>query len=71
MTKAPVLAQTDSFKHFVVETDGSTVGLGAVLSQPDEQGNLRPCAFASRKLNPQETRYSTREQEALATIWAI
>ena len=71
MTKAPVLAQPNSSKHFVVETDASAIGLGAVLSQPDDEGNLRPCAFASRKLNPQETRYSTREQEALAIIWAI
>ena len=58
-----MLAQPASTRSFVVETAASNVGLGAVLSQPDENNVLRPCAYASRKLSPEETRYSAREQK--------
>src|SRR6185437_4125866 len=51
--------------------DASNVGLGGVLSQLDDNNVLRPCAYASRKLSPQEIRYSVRELEALAIVWAI
>src|SRR6185437_14470994 len=71
IAKKPVLVQPVSSKGFVVETDASNVGLGAVLSQMDENKVLRPCAFASRKLSPQEIKYSVRELEALAIVWAI
>jgi len=71
MTKNPVLIQPRSDRTFVLETDASIVGLGAVLSQKDESGVLKPCAYASRKLLAQETRYSTRELEALAIIFGI
>ena len=41
----------------------------AVLLQEDRVGEKRPIAFASRKLQPRETRYSTIEKECLAIIW--
>src|SRR6185437_8512902 len=71
IAKKPVLVQPVSSRTFIVETDAPNVGLGAVLSQMDDNKTLRPCAYASRKLSPQEIRYSVRELEALPIVWAI
>lgn len=47
----PVLNSLDFEKTFVLQTDASEVGLGAVLKQ--EQGDeLHPVAYLSRKLYP-------------------
>ncbi|XP_068241429.1 uncharacterized protein [Palaemon carinicauda] len=57
-------------KPFVLRTDASSVGLGAVLLQYDEE-TAYPVAYASRKLLPREQRYSTIERECLAIFWAV
>ena len=54
----------------VVTVDASPVGLGGILSNVDEKGNVRNVAFASRSLTPVEQRYSQVEREALAVVWA-
>ena len=51
---------------FVLETDTSDRGVGAVLTQIDEAGEEHPAAFFSQKLLPQEERYATIEKECLA-----
>ena len=48
---APVLAFADLEKPFVLETDASGIGLGAVLLQEQEDGKLHPVAYASRALH--------------------
>ena len=55
---------------FFVQTDASSVGVGGVLLQKKED-LLHPCLFASRKLLPQETRYSVIERECLALVWTL
>ncbi|KAL1130164.1 hypothetical protein AAG570_013102 [Ranatra chinensis] len=60
----------DFRKKFTLTKDASQVTLGAVLAH-GEGLDERPVAFASRKLSPAETRYSTIERELLAIIWAI
>ena len=45
--------------------------MGAVLSQLDEEGNDYPLAYFSKKLLPQEQRYSTVEKECLAIKLSI
>ena len=49
--------------------DASPVGLGAILSNVDNNGHTRNVAFASRSLTPVEQRYSQTELEALAVVW--
>lgn len=56
---------------FILNTDASGCALGAVLSQADENGDVHPIAYASRRLNDAETRYSTFERETLGVVWGI
>lgn len=56
---------------FMISTDASSTGIGAVLSQEDESGEEKPIAFASRILSKAERNYATVERECLAIIWAL
>ena len=66
----PVLITPDFSLPFVVHTDASEVGLGAVLSQV-RSGEEHPVTFISRKLLASERAYSTVEKEALAIKWTL
>jgi len=66
----PVLRLPKLEQEFVLRTDASNRGLGAVLLQ-EHEGNLFPVAYASKKLNDAERRYSTLEREGLAIVWAV
>ena len=46
-------------------------GVGAVLSQPQEDALLHPVAYASRSLTSVERNYSMTVLETLAVVWAI
>ena len=67
---APVLTNPNYTEPFILQTDASGKGLGAVLTQRTD-GEEHPIGFISRKLTPAESRYSTIEKEALAIKWAI
>ena len=74
LTSAPVLAFTDFSKPFILETDASQEGLGAILSQKQPDGTQRVVAYASRCLRPterNETNYSSFKWEMLALKWAV
>lgn len=72
LTEAPALAFPDISRPFVIETDGSKVGIAAVLEQMNEQnGKLQPVAFASRTLRGSEVRYGATDLEMLAVVFAL
>ena len=71
LCSGPVLQCPDFEKSFTLQTDASDHGLGAVLSQEDAEGLLRPVVFISRKLRPGEMHYATIEKECLAIKWAL
>ena len=56
---------------FVLETDASKIGLGAVLSQYQEDGKLHPVAYASRSVSTAESNYATTNLETLAVVWSV
>ena len=66
LCSSPVLKSPEWNKTFVLQTDASGRGVGAVLSQNGEDGGDKPVAYFSRKLLPREERYSTIEKECLA-----
>ena len=69
--QAPVLAFPDFKKPFLLETDASGKGLGAVLLQKQDDGRYHPIAFASRALTETEQPYHSNKQEFLALKWAV
>ena len=69
--QAPILVFPDFDKPFLLETDASGKGLGAVLSQKQSDGQYHPIAYASRIMNETEQRYHSNKQEFLALKWAV
>jgi hypothetical protein len=66
----PTLACPDFTLPFVLQTDASSVGIGAVLTQT--RGDTEyVVAYASRALSDPEKKYTVTEQECLAVIWSI
>ena len=67
LINSPLLVFLDFSKPFVLETDAS----GAVLAQKQDDGSVRPIAYASRSLQPHERNYGITELEGLGVVWAI
>ncbi|XP_042059609.1 uncharacterized protein LOC121804134 [Salvia splendens] len=66
MLSPPVLALPDISLPFVIETDASSYGIGAVLMQ-----NNRPIAFISKTLSPKNRALSVYDKELLAIVFAV
>ena len=64
----PVLVYPNFSKSFTLETSASAKGLGAVLSQLQDDGSLYPVAYANRSLSGAEKRYAITELETLAVV---
>ena len=69
--QAPILAFLDFGKPFLLKTEASGRGLGAVLSQNQADGQYHPIAYASRVMNETEQRYHSNKQEFLTLKWAV
>jgi transposase InsO family protein len=61
-----VMANPDLNKPFILFSDASNFGIGATLSQINEEGNEVVIEYFSRGLTPTQQRYSTTERELLA-----
>ena len=70
LTSAPVLAFPRFSQPFRLKTDASDAGLGAVLLQLID-GQEHPIAYASKKLNDVEKRYSATDKELYAIKWGM
>ena len=69
--QAPILAFPNFGKPFLLETNASSKGLGAVLSQKQSDGQYHPIAYASCIMTETEQRYHSNKQEFLALKWAV
>ena len=68
---SPGLAFADYTKDFLLETDTSKEGLGAVLSQKQEDRWFHLVAYGSWVLITHEKNYHSMKLEFLALKWAI
>lgn len=68
---APILAFPDYDRTFILDTDASGTGIGAVLSQQHEDGVERVIAYASKVLTRPERRYCVTRRELLAVVTFI
>ncbi|KAA3488172.1 reverse transcriptase [Gossypium australe] len=66
LTEAPVLAQPESGKEYVVYSDESLNGLSYVLMQAE-----KVISYASRQLKPHERNYPTHDLELSAIVFAL
>lgn len=71
-TANPVILQySDPHEPYILYTDASDIGLGAVLTQNDHAENEPPIWFLSRKLQGAEVNYPAMEKELLAVVSSL
>ncbi|CAB4007282.1 Transposon Ty3-G Gag-Pol poly, partial [Paramuricea clavata] len=71
LISAPVLAFPDLNGDYILYTDTSDVGIGAVLTQKDEKEEEKVVSFASKAFSGAEKNWATTEKEAFAAVWAL
>ena len=70
ITMAPALRMLNNEDSFHIKTDGSGIGIGAILSQ--QQGDhWHPIAFISYSLNDAKQNYHAADLEMAAIIFAL
>ena len=70
LTSAPVLAYPKEGCPYVLDTDASDVGIGAVLSQV-QHGEERVIAYASKTLDRAQRNYCVTRRELLAIVYFV
>lgn len=70
LTSAPVLANPDYSRPFIIETDASQLAVGAALLQKFDEGK-RIIGYFSKKLSSTQRKYSATERECLGVLLAV
>ncbi len=70
LTSPNILRLPNFDEGFILRTDASSYGVGAVLLQCIDDAKY-PIAYASKKLLEREMRYSTIEKECLGLVWGV
>jgi hypothetical protein len=70
LSEYPILISPDMTVRFFLATDGSKMGLGAMLMQLRD-GVLRVCAYASSAITVTQSCFSSPMLEALASVWGM
>ena len=68
---SPVLAFANYTKDFLLKTDTSKEGLGAVLSQKQGDGHFHLVAYGRPALTAHKKNYHSTKLEFLALKWAV
>lgn len=68
LTSPPLLSTPNFNKRFLLYTDASSCAIGSLLSQKDDENNVRPIAFFSKMLQGSEKNYSTYKKELYGVI---
>ena len=68
LVSAPILAFPDFTRPFILDTDASDMGIGAVLSQIHDDGSEHVVSYASRVLSKPERNYCVTRRELLAVV---
>ena len=71
MTESQLLAYPNFGNSFILETDVNVKGVGAVLSQVQDDGRPHQVTYANHALSTQEKQYTITEHETLAVVWAV
>lgn len=73
LTSSKVMSFPNFEKPFVLQSDASQDGLGAIVYQAQDDGHLAVIAYGSRTLTPAEQRYylHSGKLEFLALKWAV
>jgi len=66
----PILAIPENDGTFLLDTDASDTGMGAVLSQL-QSGEKKVIAYASRTMSNAEKKYETTRKELLAVVYGL
>ena len=63
--------RTGPTEEFILSTDASTFGIGAVLLQKQNDGSIRPESYYAKSLNGAQRRYPIYDLESLAMASAV
>jgi len=71
MVTEPILQHFDLERPVTIETDASDYAIGAICSQPNDNGILHPVAYYSQKLKDPEHNYDIHDKELLVIVDAL